>query len=114
VVFFSLLVGGALGGIAGALLALPIAAAALMLIEELRLELPGEKEQPKDLAVRRKDEREEREYEKRTEAAPVVEAAAVAVEIARERKEEEERTEDAAKAIAGEALSKANETSAGG
>lgn len=90
VVFFSLLVGGALGGIVGALLALPIASAVLMLLEELRVELPGETEQPEDVAVRKKDEREEKEYEQRTEAAPAVEASAVAVEIARERKEEDD------------------------
>jgi predicted PurR-regulated permease PerM len=89
VVFFSLLVGAALGGIIGALLALPMAAAVLMLIEELRVELPGETIQPEDVEVRRKDQREEREYEHRTETAPAEEAAAVAVEITRERKEEE-------------------------
>lgn len=89
VVFFSLLVGAALGGITGALLALPIAAAVVMLIEELRVELPGETIQPEDVEIRRKDQQEEREYEHRTETAPAEEAAAVAVEIARERKEEE-------------------------
>lgn len=94
VVFFSLLVGGTLGGIVGALLALPIASAVLMLLEELRVELPGETEQPEDAVVRKKDEREEKEYEERTEAAPAVEASAVAVEIARERKEEEDDQEE--------------------
>jgi predicted PurR-regulated permease PerM len=89
VVFFSLLVGAALGGIIGALLALPMAAAVLMLVEELRVELPGETIQPEDVEVRRKDQQEEREYEHRTESAPAEEAAAVAVEIARDRKEEE-------------------------
>jgi len=42
VVLFALLVGGTLMGMVGALLALPAAAAARMLIEELRIELPGE------------------------------------------------------------------------
>ena len=42
VVLFSLIVGATLLGIVGALLALPVAAAILMLIEELRVELPGE------------------------------------------------------------------------
>ena len=79
-----------MGGIVGALLALPIASALLMVLEELRVDLPGETEQPEDVALRRKDEHEEREYEKRTEAAPAVEASAVAVEIARERKEAED------------------------
>jgi predicted PurR-regulated permease PerM len=44
VVLFSLLAGGVLGGIVGALLGLPVAAAILMLIEELDVELPGEGE----------------------------------------------------------------------
>lgn len=42
VVLFSILAGGVLGGIVGALLALPVAAAILMLIEELSVALPGE------------------------------------------------------------------------
>jgi putative heme transporter len=87
VVFFSLLVGGTLGGVVGALLALPTAAMMLMLLEELRVDLPGEKEQPKDVAARREDEREEREYEQRAETAPAAEASAIAVEIARERRD---------------------------
>ena len=99
VVFFSLLVGGALGGIVGVLLALPIASALLMLMEELRVELPGEALQPAAAAERRKDQREEREYEERTEAAPAAEAAAVATEIARERKKEDG---EAAAAVAAE------------
>jgi putative heme transporter len=94
IVFLSLLAGGVLGGIAGALLALPVASAVLMLVHELRVDLPGETEQPEDRVVRRKDERQEREYEQRTEAAPVGEASAIAVEIARERKIEEEQTDE--------------------
>jgi predicted PurR-regulated permease PerM len=42
VVLFSLLAGGVLGGIIGALLALPVAAAILMLIEEFGVALPDE------------------------------------------------------------------------
>ncbi len=41
VVLFALLAGGTLMGILGALLALPVAATVMMLIEELRVELPG-------------------------------------------------------------------------
>ncbi len=89
VVFFSLIVGGTLGGIVGALLALPLAAAVLMLIEELRVELPGETVQPEDMVVRQKDEQEEREYVRRTENQPAEAASAIAVEITRERKSEE-------------------------
>ena len=90
VVFLSLLVGGALAGVVGALLALPIASALLMMLDELRVDLPGETELPGDIVERRKDERENREYEQRTEAAPIAEASAIAVEIARERKNEED------------------------
>ncbi len=93
-VFFSLLAGGALAGIAGALLALPLASAVLMLLDELRVDLPGETEQPEDTIARQKDELEKREYEQRTNAAPVAEASAIAVEIARERKTEEEGAEE--------------------
>ena len=89
VVFFSLLAGGALGGVLGALLALPIASALLMLLDELRVDLPGEPDQPEDLVVQQKDEREEREYAHRAHQAPAEEASAIAVEIARERKQEE-------------------------
>lgn len=90
VVFFSLLVGATLGGVTGALLALPMAAAVVMLIDELRVDLPGETILPEDVEIRRKDQREEREYVHRTESVPAEEASAVAVEIARERKEAEE------------------------
>ena len=104
VVFFSLIVGTALAGIAGALLALPIAATVLMLIEELRVELPGESVQPEDLEQRRQDDHTEREYVRRAESLPAAEAAAVAVEISGDRK----RAEVAAgKATAG---STANDT----
>ena len=89
VVFFSLLVGTTLAGIAGALLALPLAAAVLMLIEELRVELPGEAIQPEDIEQRRKDDHTEQEYERRAESLPAAQAAAVAVEIAGERKRAE-------------------------
>ncbi len=89
VVFFSLIAGATLAGIIGALLALPLAAAILMLIEELRVELPGETTQPEDVRAHDKDLREEREYEQRTESAPAEEAAAVAVEMTRGRQEAE-------------------------
>jgi hypothetical protein len=92
VVFFSLLLGTALAGIVGALLALPLAAAVLMLIEELRVELPGETVQPKDIEQRRKDDRTELEYERRSESMSAEQAAAIAVEISGERKKEEAQT----------------------
>lgn len=92
VVFFSLLAGGVLMGITGALLALPVAAAVRMLIEELRVHLPGEG-QPIHIE---RDERGEVEYERRVEGMPAVDAAAIAVEMTHERRREEAGAEDAA------------------
>ncbi|MDD5286861.1 MAG: AI-2E family transporter [Desulfuromonadaceae bacterium] len=88
-ILLSLLVGGILLGIVGALLALPVAAALLMLIEELRVELPGQQEQPKDQEIRERDDRGEEEYERRAEGMSAEQAAAIAIEIATDRHNEE-------------------------
>jgi predicted PurR-regulated permease PerM len=95
VVLVALLAGGTLMGILGALLALPVAAAVMMLIEELRVELPGQQEQVADVEHRVGDERAEEEYERRTEGVPAQEAAAIAVEISDDRRKEERRPPDA-------------------
>jgi predicted PurR-regulated permease PerM len=87
VVMLALIAGGTLMGILGALLALPVAAAVRMLVEELRVDLPGE--EVDDGALREKDERAEEEYERRAEGEPAQRAAAIAVEIADERRKEE-------------------------
>jgi predicted PurR-regulated permease PerM len=89
VILFSLLAGSVLLGIIGALLALPVAAALLMLIEELRVELPGQQEQADDVETRERDERGEEEYERRAEGMPAEQAAAIAVEISADRHNEE-------------------------
>jgi predicted PurR-regulated permease PerM len=89
VVLVALLAGGTLMGILGALLALPVAAAVMMLLEELRVELPGEQERPVDTHVREADDRAEEEYGLRTEGVGAEEAAAIAVEISGERRKEE-------------------------
>ena len=89
VVFFSLLVGGTVYGIVGALLALPVAAALLMVIEELRVDLPGEKEDTASMVQKVDDEVSEAEYERRTVGMSAEEAAAVAVEISDTRKQAE-------------------------
>ena len=81
VVMFALLVGGTLMGIIGALLALPVAAAVVMLLDELRVELPGYVETPEKELQRERDDVNEQEYTLRTERMPVSEAAAIAVEI---------------------------------
>jgi putative heme transporter len=86
VIMFSLIAGATLLGIIGALLALPLAAAILMLINELRVELPGETEQAADTLIRKKDESGEREYTRRTEGMPAEAAAAIAFEMSGKRK----------------------------
>jgi predicted PurR-regulated permease PerM len=89
VVLVALLAGGTLMGILGALLALPVAAAAMMLVQELRVELPGEQEQFEDRQVRKADDRAEEEYERRTEGVGAERAAAIAVEISAHRRQDE-------------------------
>jgi len=91
VVFFALMAGGTLMGLLGALLALPVAATIMMLIEELRVDLPGEQEQAADSMLRARDDLEEEEYERRSEGVAAVEAAAIAVEISVDRRNEEYR-----------------------
>jgi predicted PurR-regulated permease PerM len=94
VVLFSLIAGATLFGIIGALLALPVAATILMLIDKLRVELPGETEQAEDAEMRKKDEHSELEYERRTEGMPAEEAAAIAVEMSGTRKKSEDNPAD--------------------
>jgi predicted PurR-regulated permease PerM len=90
VVLFSLIAGATLFGIVGALLALPVAATTLMLIDKLRVELPGETEQAGDTEMKIKDARSEREYERRTEGMPAEAASAIAVEMSGSRKKTED------------------------
>jgi predicted PurR-regulated permease PerM len=81
-VTIALLVGGQLLGMLGALLALPMAAGLRMVVEELRVSLPG---QPAESAEERaRDERAEEAYAALTAGAPAEEAAVVAVAIADE------------------------------
>jgi predicted PurR-regulated permease PerM len=88
VILLSLLAGGVLFGITGVLLALPVAAAVRMLIEELRVDLPGQQEQAEDAEIRERDDRGEEEYERRAEGMPAEQAAAIAVEISADRHKE--------------------------
>lgn len=89
IVLLSLIAGTTLLGIVGALIALPVAATILMLIEELRVELPGETELIENAELRKRDDRGEQEYERRTEGMPAEQAAAIAVEISDDRRKEE-------------------------
>jgi putative heme transporter len=95
VVVLALLAGGKLGGVIGALLALPIAAALRMLVEELRVDLPGDNTD--DPKLRARDARAERTYDRETAGASPEEAAAVATELAnRERASEAAQGQDPA------------------
>jgi predicted PurR-regulated permease PerM len=87
VVLVSLLVGGTLMGIVGALLALPIAAGLQMVVRELRVELPGEA--PSDGATRARDEKAEHIYEQLTEGATAADAGVIAGELAQKMKQNE-------------------------
>jgi len=89
VVLVALLVGGTLGGIIGALLALPIAAGLQMVIRELRVDLPGEIATSHD-DNKRIDERATEVYEQLTEGVPAAAAGVVAEELAAVVKETEE------------------------
>jgi predicted PurR-regulated permease PerM len=95
VVLFALLAGGTLMGILGALLALPVAATVMMLVEELRVDLPGEREGPADTSLREGDDRAEEEYERRTHGVGAQQAAGIAAEISQDRREEERRPAEA-------------------
>ncbi|CAN5284824.1 AI-2E family transporter [soil metagenome] len=87
VIIVAFLAGGKLLGVAGALLALPVAAAIRMAIEELRVSLPGD--DVDDSVARAQDEIEEHELEDRAAGAPPAESAAIAVALAEHRLETE-------------------------
>jgi hypothetical protein len=95
IVLFALLAGGTVMGILGALLALPIAATIMMLVEELRVELPGKQERVADVDQRVGDERAEKEYLRRTVGVPVEQAAAIAASISVDRRKEDSSPSEA-------------------
>ncbi len=88
IVVVSLLVGGTLMGIIGALLALPIAAGLQMVVRELRVELPGET--PPDETTRARDERAEQIYEQLSEGATAADAGVIAAELAHQLRDDEQ------------------------
>ena len=92
VILVALLAGGVLYGLIGALLALPVAAAALMLIEELRVDLPGQSETPDKEKQRELDTLYDEEYTARTEGMPVDEAAAIALSLTDDRARDDDIT----------------------
>jgi predicted PurR-regulated permease PerM len=82
VVLLALLAGGSLLGVVGALLALPVAAGLVMLIEELPFDLPGDA--PVDPALQARERREVEAYLARTEGLSARDAAPFAMQRARE------------------------------
>lgn len=87
-VVLALLIGGQLLGIVGALLALPLAASLRVLVEQLRIDLPGE--QPNEEAQRARDAEAEALYAQQTEGVSALEAVAVATDMAEQAQEEEQ------------------------
>jgi predicted PurR-regulated permease PerM len=83
-VILSLLVGGELMGIMGALLALPFAASLRMLVAELRVELPGDRKDPVRKASAA-DSEDEVAYAERAADASIAESAKIAAKIANEK-----------------------------
>jgi predicted PurR-regulated permease PerM len=79
-VILALLAGGTIGGMLGALLALPVAAVIRMLMSELGPDLPGDVDAD-DHGIREQDERAQSEYEMRSDGLDAREAAAIAFEI---------------------------------
>lgn len=89
-VLIALLIGGQLLGLLGALLALPIAAGIRVLVEDMRIELPGE--QPGEASERAADDDAEERYQQETAGATAVEAAVLATTIAEQMQIEETLT----------------------
>jgi hypothetical protein len=79
VVILALLAGGTLMGVIGALLALPIAAGLLMMIEELRIELPGD--DSADRSERARDAKAEALYEELSAGTTATEAGQIAQQV---------------------------------
>jgi len=69
--------------------------AAMMLIKELRVERPGEQEQPINTLMREADDRGGGEYKRGTAGVGSGQAAAIAAEISRDRRVQECRPPEA-------------------
>ena len=81
-VILALLIGGTLMGVMGALLALPIAAGLLMILEELRVEMPGD--DSVDKPARARDARAEAAYEQMSAGSTAPEAGQIAKALAQD------------------------------
>jgi predicted PurR-regulated permease PerM len=90
-VILALIAGGTLMGIIGALLALPIAAGLLMMLEELRVDLPGD--DSVDLPLEARHARQEATYELMSAGATAPDAGEIAKHLAEDGAAEELRSE---------------------
>ncbi len=81
-VVLSLLAGGALLGVMGALLALPIAAGLQMILEELRVEMPGDDSD--DRSARARNAKTEATYERMSAGSTAPEAGTIAHDLAQD------------------------------
>ena len=86
-VIVSLLIGGALLGVVGALLALPIAAGIRVLVEDLRIELPGE--QLGEQSQRTTQDNAEARYAAQSAGTSAIESAVLATTFAEQLQEDE-------------------------
>ncbi|HEV8510835.1 MAG TPA: AI-2E family transporter [Gemmatimonadales bacterium] len=93
-IVLALLAGGILLGVIGALLALPIAAGLQMMLQELRVELPGD--DSADRVADARDAKTEATYERMSAGATAPEAGQIAKNLAQDIREE-----DAVKEAAG-------------
>lgn len=88
-VILALVAGGTLMGVVGALLALPIAAGLLMMLQELRVELPGDDSVDRPLQARHA--RQEAKYELMSAGATAPEAGEIAKNLAHDSRDAELR-----------------------
>ena len=86
-VILALVAGGTLMGIIGALLALPIAAGTFMMLEELRVELPGDDSVDRPLEARHA--KQEAKYELMSAGATAPEAGEIAKNLAHDSRDAE-------------------------
>ena len=92
-VVLALIAGGILLGVVGALLALPIAAGLQMILQELRVELPGDDSD--DRSARARNAKTEATYERMSAGATAPEAGLIARDLAHELRDAD--AEDAAR-----------------
>lgn len=100
VVILALLAGGTLMGIIGALLALPITAGLFMMLEELKVDLPGN--DSVDLPLEARHARQEAKYELMSAGAAAPEAGEIAKNLAHDSRDAEMKALEKAAAEAKE------------